>query len=113
MSSRCNTCACQGDMKRLEGQAQQEKAQSIRALQSNGKRQKGQVDAALARATAAESEVATLRQAQQALQRELEVCRREAIPLPQAAAQVRALARQRLPCDSQPRMSDALRPRHT
>ena len=99
-------------MKRLEGQAQQEKAQSMRALQSERKRQKGLVDAALARATAAESEVKTLRQAQQALQRELEVCRREAIPLPQAAAQVRALVRQRLPCNPKPQMSDALRPSH-
>ena len=97
-------------MKRLEGQAQQEKAQSLRALQSERKRQKGQVDAALARATAAESEVNTLRQTQQALQRGLEACRREAILLQQAPAQVRAFMRQRSPCDPLPHLIVALHP---
>lgn len=86
-------------MKRLEGQAQQEKAHSLQALQSERKRQKGLADAAAARAAAAESEVKILRQAQQALQRELEACRREAILPPVVPAQVSALMRQRLPCN--------------
>ena len=93
-------------MKRLEGQARQEKAHSLQALQSERKRQKGLADAAAARAAAAESEVKILRQAQQALQRELEACRREAILLPQVPAQVSALMRQCLPCNALPHSMD-------
>ena len=77
----------QGEMRRLEGQVQQEKQQSLKAVQSERRRQKSQVDAANAKAVASESEVASLRKAVEALQHDLDACRREAAQL-KAPAQV-------------------------
>ena len=66
---------------------QQEKQQGLNAVQSERRRQKSQADAAVVKARALEGEVASLRKTVEALQRDLDACRREAAQL-KAAAQV-------------------------
>lgn len=57
---------------------QQEKAQSLNALQSERKRQRGQMEGANARAVASEGELTTLRKSLTALQKDLQACRQAA-----------------------------------
>lgn len=82
----------QAESKRLEAQVQQEKQHSLKAVQSERRRQKGQVDAANAKAsasdakvTASENEVASLKKTLEALQRDLDACRQEAAQLKASA----------------------------